>query len=175
MYWRDFLPIPPGSAVCIWRNILVFHFVSYSINNLLFYGLLLLNWYLVFVKACIYQRLYRKYRLPRAFYCCRQLAKFRIWQGICLYNALLGPVCYKLTESCFPCCGVLGYCRFWFKIQDFIGWNEGPWSTYSWRRKKFKTRIYIIIPIFPPPIISDWRKLGWRGILKLSFLADSSQ
>ena len=69
----------------------------------------------------IHQRPYRKDRLPRN--CCRQLANFRIVRGICLYNALLGPVCSKLTESCFPCCGVLGFCRFWFKIQDFMGWN----------------------------------------------------
>ena len=66
------------------------------------------------------QRLYRKDRLPRAYFCCRQLAKFGIVRGICLYNALLGPVCYQLTESCFPCCGVLGFCRFLFKIQDFM-------------------------------------------------------
>ena len=43
------------------------------------------------------------------------------------------------------------------------------------KKKKFKTRIYIIVPIFPPPIISDWRKLGWRGKLILSFLADCSK
>jgi len=32
VYWRDFLPIPNGSAVpvCIWRNILVFHFAGLS-------------------------------------------------------------------------------------------------------------------------------------------------
>ena len=69
------------------------------------------------------QRLYRKDRLPRAYFCYRQLAKFGIVWGIFLYNALLGPVCYKLTDSCFPCCGVLGFCRFWFKIQDIMGWN----------------------------------------------------
>jgi len=28
VYRHDFLPIPTGSAVCIWCNILVFHFVS---------------------------------------------------------------------------------------------------------------------------------------------------
>ena len=71
----------------------------------------------------VHQRLYRKDRLPRYFYCYRQLANLRIVRCICLYNALLGPVCYKLTESCFPCYEVLGFCRFWFKIQDFMGWN----------------------------------------------------
>ena len=40
------------------------------------------------------------------------------------------------------------------------------------RIQKFKTRIFIIISIFPPPIISDWRKLGWMGRLTLCFLAD---
>ena len=32
-YRHDFVHIPTGSAVCIWRNILVFHFASYSIYN----------------------------------------------------------------------------------------------------------------------------------------------
>ena len=30
LYRHDFLPIPTGSAVCIWRQILAFHFVSSS-------------------------------------------------------------------------------------------------------------------------------------------------
>ena len=30
VYRHDFLPIPTGSAVGIWRNVLVFHFVSTS-------------------------------------------------------------------------------------------------------------------------------------------------
>ena len=34
--WRDFLPIPTGSAVCIWRKILIFHFASLSIHTFLF-------------------------------------------------------------------------------------------------------------------------------------------
>ena len=38
VYWRDFLPIPTGSAACIWRNILVFHFAVLSIYNLFIYG-----------------------------------------------------------------------------------------------------------------------------------------
>ena len=71
----------------------------------------------------VQHRPYRKDRLSRAYFCCRQLANLRIVRIICLYNGLLGPVCYKLTESCFPCCGVQGFCRFWFKIQDFMGWN----------------------------------------------------
>ena len=108
------------------------------------------------------QRLGRWDRRPRALFCCRQLAKFRIVRGICLYNALLWPVCYKPTGQCSPDCGVLGYCRFWIKAQDFMGWNLWPRGICSWRRKKFKIRIYIIIPIFPSPIISDWC-MGWRG------------
>ena len=30
-------------------------------------------------------------------------------------------------------------------------------------KKKFKTRIYIIVPIFSPPIISDRHIVGWWG------------
>jgi len=29
--------------------------------------------------------------------------------------------------------------------------------------KKLQTRIYIIIPIFTPPTVSDGHMLGWRG------------
>ena len=32
VYWRDFLPMPTGSTVCIWRNI--FKFAYFSIYNL---------------------------------------------------------------------------------------------------------------------------------------------
>ena len=53
----------------------------------------------------IMQRLYRKYRLPRAYFCYRQLAKFRIVRGICLHKTLW-LVCYKQTGQCFPDCGV---------------------------------------------------------------------
>jgi len=37
------------------------------------------------------------------------------------------------------------------------------YRNYSRKKKKFKTRIYIIIPIFSPPIISDRHIVGWRG------------
>ena len=30
LYRHDFLPLPTGSAVCIWHNILVFHFAMLS-------------------------------------------------------------------------------------------------------------------------------------------------
>ena len=112
---------------------------------------------------CFTQRLYRKDRLPRAKICYRHLAKFGIVRVICLYNALLGPVCNKLTESCFPCCGVLGFCRFDSKYKILWGETRAHRVPIHEEEKLFKTSIYIIIPIFPPPIISDWRKLGWRG------------
>ena len=32
VHWRDFLPTPTGSAVCVWRHILVFHFAVLSIG-----------------------------------------------------------------------------------------------------------------------------------------------
>ena len=52
------------------------------------------------------QRPYRKDRLPRAYFCYRQLAKFRIVQGICLYNMLHWLVCYKPAGQSFPDFGV---------------------------------------------------------------------
>ena len=36
--WRNFWPIPTGSAIRIWRNILVFHFAGSSICNFFIYG-----------------------------------------------------------------------------------------------------------------------------------------
>ena len=52
------------------------------------------------------QRPYRKDRLPRAYFCCRQLAKFRIVRVICLHNMLNWLVCYKPAGQSFPDFGV---------------------------------------------------------------------
>ena len=52
------------------------------------------------------QRPCRKDRLPRAYFCCRQLAKFRIVRCICLYNMLHWLVCYKPAGHSFPDFGV---------------------------------------------------------------------
>ena len=68
------------------------------------------------------QRPYRKDRLPRYFYCCRQLANLRILQGICLYNALVWIVCYKPAGQSFPGCGVWGSVDFDSKYK--ILWGE---------------------------------------------------
>ena len=101
------------------------------------------------------QRPYRKDRLLRAYFCCRQLAKFRIVRGICLYNKLDWLVCYKPAGQSFPDFGVWVSVNFDSKYK--IVWGE----TRDHRRlileeiKKLKKRIYIIIPIFPPPILSD--------------------
>ena len=38
VHMHDFLPMPTGSAVCIWCNILVFHFAGSSRYNWLIYG-----------------------------------------------------------------------------------------------------------------------------------------
>ena len=110
-----------------------------------------------------WQRPYRKDRLPRAYFCCRQLAKFRIVRGICLYNMLHWLVCYKPAGQSFPDFGV------WVSV-DFDSKYKIVWGETRDHRipileeiKKLKKRIYIIIPIFPPPILSDCHKLGWRG------------
>ena len=54
----------------------------------------------------LHQRLYRKDRLPSAYFCYCQLAKFGIVRGICLYHTLPWLVCYKPAGQCFPGCGV---------------------------------------------------------------------
>ena len=42
LYWHDFLPVQTGSAVNIWRNILICHFAVLSIYNLFINGPVLL-------------------------------------------------------------------------------------------------------------------------------------
>ena len=87
-----------------------------------------------------YQRLYRKDRLPRAHFCYRQLAKFGIVWGICLYT-LLWLVCYKPTGQCFPDCRVWVSVDFDPKCKIFLG---KPWAhgvPIHEEEIKFKTRI----------------------------------
>ena len=68
LYWPNFLALPTRSAVCIWRNILVFHFASYSICNLLFYGctLYIPTFWLLYISETSWQKwLIRKARTRR--------------------------------------------------------------------------------------------------------------
>ena len=67
------------------------------------------------------QRPYRKDRLPRDFYCCRQLANLRILRRICLYNMLVWIVCYKPAGQCFLGCGVWGSVDFYSKYKILWG------------------------------------------------------
>ena len=48
----------------------------------------------------------KKHGRPKGSFCYRQLAKFRIVWGICLYNMLHWLVCYKLAGQSFPEFGV---------------------------------------------------------------------
>ena len=57
-------------------------------------------------KRDVEQRPFRKDRLPRSYFCCLQLAKFRIVQGLCLYNMQHWLVCFEPTGQCFLDCGV---------------------------------------------------------------------
>jgi len=52
-----------------------------------------------------------------------------------------------------PGCGVGGSVDFDSKYIILWGETRAHGATYSWQYKKFKTRIYRNIPIFPPPII----------------------
>jgi len=55
-----------------------------------------------------------------------------------------------------------------------MGMKLGPMGYLFMKKKKVQNKNLhtVIIPIFPPLIIPDCRKLGWRGILTLPFLAD---
>ena len=69
-----------------------------------------------------------------------------------------------------------GFLQILIQNTRFYGVKLGPMRyLFMKEEKKFKTRTFMVIPIFPTPIISDKQIVGWRGILKLSFLADSSQ
>ena len=69
----------------------------------------------------VYQRPYRKDRLTRAYFCCRQLAKFRIVRGICLYNMLHWLVCCKPAGQSFPDFGVWVFVDFDSKYKILWG------------------------------------------------------
>ena len=86
---------------------------------------------------------------------CRQLAKLRIVRGICLYDTLLWPVCYKSTGQYFPDCGVRVSVDFDSKYKILWCETRAHEVPIHEEEKNFKTRIYIIIPIFPPPVVSD--------------------
>ena len=62
------------------------------------------------------QRPYRKDRLPRDYFCCRQLAKFRIVRGICLYMLCTWASLLQTSWPKFSWFWAVGFCRFWFKI-----------------------------------------------------------
>ena len=81
------------------------------------------------------QRPCRRDRLPRAYFCCRQLAKFGIVRGICLYNMLVWLVCYNPTLHCFPDCGVWVSVDFDSKYKILWGVKLGPMG-YLFKKKK---------------------------------------
>ena len=111
------------------------------------------------------QRPYRKDRLPRAYFCCRQLAKFRI----VLVHWL---VCYKPAGQSFP------YFEVWVSV-DFdskykIVWGETrdhriPILEEIKKLKKMNLHNYSNIST---PHTIRLTQLGWRGQLSLGFLAD---
>ena len=74
-------------------------------------------------RAVQHAKIIKGLKIYKVFFFCHQLAKFRILQGICLYNMLVLQVGYNQTDACFHDCGVVGDCGFWFKMQNFIGWS----------------------------------------------------
>jgi len=68
---------------------------------------------------------------------------------------LVWIVCYKPADQCFPGCGVWGSEDFESKYKNLRGETRAHWVPIHEENKKFKTKTYKIIPIFPPPIVSD--------------------
>jgi hypothetical protein len=79
-----------------------------------------------------------------------------------MYNALVWSVCYKPAGQSFPGRGVLDSVDFDSKYKILWGETRAHGVPIHKEKNKFKTRIYIIIPIFQPPVVSVWRMLGWR-------------
>ena len=88
----------------------------------------------------VYQRLYRKDRLPRAYFCYRQLGKFGIVRGICLYNTLLWLVCYKPTGQWFPDCGVWVTVDFDPKYNILWGETRAHWVPIHEEEEKVQNK-----------------------------------
>ena len=86
----------------------------------------------------MYQRPYRKDRLPRAYFRCRQLAKFRIVRGFCLYNTLHWLVIYKPAGQSFPDFGVWVSVDFDSKYKILWGETRDHGVPIHERKKKFK-------------------------------------
>jgi len=58
-----------------------------------------------------------------------------------------------------------GFCRFFIKNTRFYGGETRAHGVPIHERiKKFKTRIYIIIPIFPPPHTIGLTQVGVEGV-----------
>ena len=112
----------------------------------------------------LHQRPYRKDRLPRAYFSCRQLAKFRIVRGICLYNMPHWLVCYKPAGQSFPDFGVWVSVDFDSKYKIVWGETRDHRISILEEIKKLKKRIYIIIPIFPPPHTIRLTQAGVEGV-----------
>jgi len=92
------------------------------------------------------------------------LAKFGIVRCICLYNALLGPVC---TTSYLNHVFLVAGC--WVSV-DFDSKYKILWDETRAHRvpiheeeKKFKTRIYIISAKFQPPYNIRMTQVGVEG------------
>ena len=103
---------------------------------------------MVYVPVHTKDHRYRKDRLPRAYFCCRQLAKFRIVRGICLYNTLHWLVCYKPAGQSFPEFGVWVSVDFDSKYK--IVWGETSRAGHS----LFISRFALRSPLFSFPWIA---------------------
>ena len=90
---------------------------------------------------------------PGSFFGCPQLAKLRIVRGIYMFDMLLCLVCYKPTSQCFPDCGVWVTEDFDSKYKILWGETRAHVEPIHEEEQKFKSRIYIILSIFPLPYL----------------------
>ena len=108
------------------------------------------------------QRPYRKDRLPRDFYCCHQLAKFRIVRGfIRLFNTQVWLVCYKPTGQCFPGCGEWGTVDLDSKYKILSG--ETRAHVVHFMKKKIQNKNLHNYSKISTPYNIRLTMLGWRG------------
>ena len=106
------------------------------------------TWRLCYTKGCQHenieigfcynwlQRPYRKDRLPRDSYCCRQLAKFRFVGGICLLDTQVWLVCWA-NVFLVAGCGIL---QIWIQNKKFEGMKLGPMRQVSIHEEEEKVQ-----------------------------------
>ncbi len=113
---------------------------------------------------CILTKDHIGIKISKTFFCYHQMAKFRMVQGICLYDMYATLASLLQTNwAMFMWLWGVGFCRFWFQKYKIL-WVEitACRVPIHERRKKVQNKnLHNYSNISTP--ISDWHIVGWRG------------